>query len=399
MAHIAVLAQYYYPAFKAGGPIPGVRNAIKSLVGHSTRVFAGDRDLGDTKPFDEPFARRAVVDDAEVVYLPRFSPRTIGTWLWCASQLRRSDVVYINSMFSPFFSVVPLIFLQLVRYGGKIALAPRGELASSAIALGRSGHKKLWLRLFARLKMEQSIGRRENVVWLASSPVEKESIACMFPHARIVVSPETLRAYPSVASIAAKMPGDELELVCVGRLAPVKGTLDLVSGLEQVSVPVHLRLIGPAEDADYVGQLRKVEARLPVDVRVSWVGALEGEAVMDAFRTAHFSILLSHGENFGHAIGEALLAGCPVLISDQTPWSFVADRNAGVVLSAAECRDPERVAREIEALASITGSDWSEMSRAARRCGAAGLVFPGSVSLAEALEPLPRSTPTGPMRK
>src|SRR5581483_8212658 len=28
----------------------------------------------------------------------------------------------------------------------------------------------------------------------------------------------------------------------------------------------------------------------------------------------------THGENYGHVIREALAAGCPVIISDQTPW-------------------------------------------------------------------------------
>jgi glycosyltransferase involved in cell wall biosynthesis len=34
-------------------------------------------------------------------------------------------------------------------------------------------------------------------------------------------------------------------------------------------------------------------------------------------------------ENFGHAIVEALLAGCPLITSDQTPWRGLAQRGAG----------------------------------------------------------------------
>ena len=37
--------------------------------------------------------------------------------------------------------------------------------------------------------------------------------------------------------------------------------------------------------------------------------------------------------NFGHVIAEALSVGCPVIISDQTPWNDVEKYNAGWALA------------------------------------------------------------------
>ncbi len=34
-------------------------------------------------------------------------------------------------------------------------------------------------------------------------------------------------------------------------------------------------------------------------------------------------------ENFGHVIAEALMVGCPVIISDQTPWTDVNNIEGG----------------------------------------------------------------------
>jgi glycosyltransferase involved in cell wall biosynthesis len=39
--------------------------------------------------------------------------------------------------------------------------------------------------------------------------------------------------------------------------------------------------------------------------------------------------LPSRGENFGHIVPEAWAAGCPVLVSDRTPWRNLAQQGVG----------------------------------------------------------------------
>lgn len=53
------------------------------------------------------------------------------------------------------------------------------------------------------------------------------------------------------------------------------------------------------------------------------------DAVEDIIRANHIFALPTRGENFGHSIFEALAAGRPVLISDQTPWRGLAAEKAG----------------------------------------------------------------------
>ena len=43
----------------------------------------------------------------------------------------------------------------------------------------------------------------------------------------------------------------------------------------------------------------------------------------------HFSLLQTQHENFGHSIVESLVSGCPVIISDQTPWRNLKSVKAG----------------------------------------------------------------------
>ena len=47
----------------------------------------------------------------------------------------------------------------------------------------------------------------------------------------------------------------------------------------------------------------------------------------------HLFFLPTLGENFGHAIFEALSVGVPVLISDQTPWTDVVNNSNYAAIS------------------------------------------------------------------
>ena len=50
----------------------------------------------------------------------------------------------------------------------------------------------------------------------------------------------------------------------------------------------------------------------------------------------HFLVLPTRGENFGHVIHEALVAGCPVVLSDTTIWTGVAKAGGGWAIPLAK---------------------------------------------------------------
>ncbi len=70
-------------------------------------------------------------------------------------------------------------------------------------------------------------------------------------------------------------------------------------------------------------------ASLPENVQVEYRGNLPNERVAETLFGYDFFFLPTLGENFGHAIFESFSAGCPVLISDQTPWRNLAEQHLG----------------------------------------------------------------------
>ena len=56
---------------------------------------------------------------------------------------------------------------------------------------------------------------------------------------------------------------------------------------------------------------------------------VEHARVNEVFAEHDLFLFPTLGENFGHVICEALIAGCPVLLSDQTPWRNLEEAGVG----------------------------------------------------------------------
>ena len=68
---------------------------------------------------------------------------------------------------------------------------------------------------------------------------------------------------------------------------------------------------------------------------------LKHQKVRSVLEKSQLFVLPTEGENFGHAIFEALAVGCPILISDQTPWRDLSEKKAGIDLSLSRTKFTE----------------------------------------------------------
>jgi glycosyltransferase involved in cell wall biosynthesis len=93
-------------------------------------------------------------------------------------------------------------------------------------------------------------------------------------------------------------------------------------------------------------------------------------------------LLPTRGENFGHAIFDALEVGLPVLISDQTPWRDLERIGAGWSLPLA---DPDRFAATIDRLAALEPSERDALRRSARSLAEVSLLESDAVARTRAM--------------
>lgn len=369
---VLILLSHYLPGFKSGGPV----QSIKGLVDHLNDEFdffivCQDRDLGDSQRYPGIEVDQWItVDGTRVMYL---SGRGLGPTV--AAQVLRSvrpQVVYLNTLFRLGYTVLPLLARKWISPFPTIILAPRGSLSSEALAI--KPWKKLPFFAVARL-----VRLFSDVIWHATSPRESEDIRRKFGRkVRIVYAPDLSPPAPSGSlshSRPPKRPG-ALRLVFLSRISPIKN-LDLVLRLlSGVRGDVLLTIAGPVGDGAYWEKCKAEFEHLPANVEVRVLGPVPHAEVMACLENHHLFFLPSLSENHGHVICEALLAGTPVLIGDQTPWRDLHQKKAGWDLPLSK---PAAFAKVLERCVEMSQDEFEEMSESARRLGQRAVLDPDGI--------------------
>ena len=72
--------------------------------------------------------------------------------------------------------------------------------------------------------------------------------------------------------------------------------------------------------------------------------------------------LVSHTENFGATVVDAMAHGKPVITSTKTPWKVVADEKCGWCVD----NEPKKLAMTLEDLFAAAGTDLMQMGQRGR---------------------------------
>lgn len=319
---VLAIVERFLPGYKSGGPIQSVAALIEQLANVvDFAVLTGDRDDGDDSPYaGVPTGRWTKAYGAEVFYAP---PR-LRTGLALRGLIRgaAADVAYLNSVFAPMSRST--LFLRRCGLIPRIPLviAPRGELSDGALSL--KTHKKR-----AYLALARATGLYDGLRWHASSDIEASEVRRVWPDACVQVAPNLTRI-PEIRERArkSKEPG-VARLVFLSRISPKKNLLELVRMLRALRGRVTLHVYGSLQDRTYWDRCASEAGVLPPGIVVEYKGAVEHERVGEVLGQYDFFVLPTLGENFGHAIVEALAAGCPAVISDRTPWRELESRGVG----------------------------------------------------------------------
>ena len=282
-------------------------------------MVTGNRDLDEEHPLVVRADQWSTIETGTATIQVRYSSGIDkGQWRDILDEVK-PEVIHLNSLFSSGFTLLPLRVLRR-RPSVRVVMAPRGMLGEAALSI-----KPLKKRLF--LALARGMGWMDRVRWHASSEQEATEVRQAFPRAQTAVAQNLPSPQPS--EIASR-PDDSWNITVIGRIHRVKNLhfgLQAVLGA-QASRPVTVNFIGPVEDADYQTELEHLATKNPA-VEVVFHGGMPPSELAPHFQAAHYLLSPTTQENFGHSIVEAWAHGCPVLISDRTPWRGLEAHNVG----------------------------------------------------------------------
>jgi glycosyltransferase involved in cell wall biosynthesis len=325
---VLIVTDAFYPAVAAGGPVRSLEALVKAMPETEFMVLTRDCDLGSAQKFQ--VSERFSQHNVEVRYLDVTNILGILRMLR-ALYKAEAEVVYLNSFFSPLFSIVPLLLLRSgVAKPQRLVLAPRGELSSGALSL-KAAKKKLYIAFFRRF-----LATRVDV-FHATSESESHAIKTMkFSRPISTISNLALQLPPGPGTRSANF------LLFVGRISPKKNLLLTLQAMACIRMPITFVVAGPVDDRAYYNQCKRVADDAEGYLAVKWLGTVRREDLPQLYMAARSLVHPSLDENFGHSIAEALSLGCPVIIGPSTPWSSNVDGRCGWIVdpqSMSEIRD------------------------------------------------------------
>lgn len=354
---ILILVKHYEPAFRLGGPIRSVVNLVAALHKEfEFKIVCLDRDFRETRPLDGIeegvwLTRNGV----QVCYLDVGLLRPFK--LIKAIRSIDYDMVYLNSFFEPLFSTLPALLMKIPLLKRRpIVMAPRGEFSPGAMAL-KSFKKRLFMRF------QSLAGLYADAYWQATSELEAADIrGALGGKVRLQMAPNLSTKDLTIQQKRVEKQAGRLRIAFLSRISPKKNLLALIHAAGHLRGSVNLDIWGPIDDAEYWRQCQKEMALLPDNVVATYRGESRHESVPGVLGGADVFALPTLGENYGHVIHEALSAGCPIVISDKTPWRNLADAGVGFDVSL------ENIDHFVRSLQTFIDMDASEYGGYAERC-------------------------------
>ncbi len=364
---ILIIMGRYLPGFRDGGPVRSIQNLTDRLGDdYDFNILTCDRDRGDTKPY--PGIRKGAlnrVGNARVAYVKPhgFSFRIIK------KLSDRADLIYLCGCFND-YARKTLLMKRMGMLDKPVLVAAMGLFAHDEFHI-KYPKKKAYTTIMDRT------GCFGGVSWSCSSEQEINDVKREI---------RNTGSFYVARDLPVKVVGDppakgkaagELRLFYLGRIAEVKNLKGAVKALlhtDTEGLRISFSIYGGMDDPAYYEECRELLDRLPENVSWEYRGLIPSDRVVETLRAdEHVLIMDSLGENYGHAIYEALLAGCPVLISDRTSWHGVEENGAGF-----ECglEDHSAFGRHIRDYALMDRETFGRTSEAAfayaRELGGAG---------------------------
>lgn len=360
---VLIIYEYFYPAYRAGGIVQSLRNLV-ALMGKQYQFYCitGGYDLNETEPLQN-------------IRLNEWNEINIGEEtsisIWYDDKRKSSpykcyrlinqvqpSVIYINGFMSLPFLIYPLIAIRSTRLKYiKTIIAPRGMLQEGAVEV-KATKKKWYLCFIQQLKLTR------NTHWHITSNNEVSGLSSFLPPKNKIHLLGNIPQQPLATIQPSNKKPNQLSLIYASIITEKKNLLYLLLSLYHCKQNIKLDIYGVVKEQEYWNDCLKAAAALPPNITMQYKGSYQQENMHAMMAQYDALVLLSKGENFAHAIFEALGAGRPIISSHFTSWNLLTEKNAGWNLSLDL---PENTGQELDRMALMSQQDWNLLCQSAHQ--------------------------------
>jgi glycosyltransferase involved in cell wall biosynthesis len=344
-----LLYPYYWPLYKAGGPVQSIYNLAATFKNQVDFYFISlDKDL-DGQPSEHPLE------------LNKWNQGPNFENIYCASSLSpflifrlvrqvKPDVLMVNGIFHWHTSFFGLLIGKVMRLN--MVISPRGML--QAWALKRGTIKKIvYLRVLKLLL-------RKNQQWHATDEQEKKDILTVFGlYQQVHIASNVPRSLCQPTSLSFPDRAGKINLIFLSLINPNKNLHLIIDAVNKWQGKFTLDIYGPVIDTSY---WQLCQSKINNASWISYKGAIPPWEVSKIIQHYHFFVLPTLGENFGHAIFDALASGVPVIISRSTPWQKIDSSRAGIYLDSVEVTSMDVALAKISDMPPVLYTDFRTSS-------------------------------------
>ena len=346
---------WYLPGTKAGGPVRSVYSLISLLKNdYVFYIITTNKDLGSTESYAAITPDKLTINE-NINYYYFSNEKINSTNILLLINDVKPDLIYLNSFWSFTFSINIIRLKNKRLINTPLLLAPRGMLGKGALSL-KSFKKTIYL-ISAKI-----FGWYKNVRFHATNKQEEEDIKLRFSSAKVTIA-TNLNSGVVMKNHTAKTV-NSVNLFFLSRIAEVKNLHFALEVLKDIPAQINVNydIYGNLEDKNYWARCSELILQLPKNVTVTYKKELAFNDVQKTISNYHCLFLPTLNENFGHSIVESLLCGCPVIISDQTPWINLEKNNVGFAISLS---NKVGFLNAVIEMAKLNQQEFSEKSNAA----------------------------------
>lgn len=354
MKRILVLSEWFFPAYKADALITPCSNIITELSPkHCFYVLTSDKDLGDKLPLTGIVTNEWInlINKSVIRYVPKKN-MTAAAFRQIVKKIN-PHVIYINTMLSWRYSMMPLYVLQTTGFTGKIIIAPGGLLHQNHERFN-SIKKKCFSWLFSRLRLQS------NILFHATNKEEAAEIKKQFGGKMPISMVEKIPNIDHSPFYKKHKERKHIKCAYISSIHTPKSLQYALETLKEVNkdIAVEFNIFAPPADGKFASACFDSASHLPANVKVKFYNALPSFKHPEVLKEYHLLFSPTPNECGEPVVLEALSAGCPVLTGDDTPWKDVEMNNAGWALCLT---DKKLFAEKIKMVAEMNADDLCEM--------------------------------------